>query len=561
MSGTFPKVTVTHYADPWCWKCWGLEPVLQRLNEVYGDQIRVVYKTGGLIKKLNPWIAEEGLSGFGELNTWIKQTRQEMRIPFDTSYLVDTKPESSWPACIAVEAAGEQGSEAGYRFYRSLVETIQLFSKDGSDRAVQLEVARGADLDIKKFVKDLDNPALKKKLLSQRKTKDRQGMNFSTLMITDEATGKSIRVNGYEPEPYEKAIDKLVEGRLWKRAPIDIIDYIEQRKNNFITAREISSVFSIEQQEARRRLEALSNQGILKRTAMPRVGTFWSMNPLFTSPTLTLEQVELAHVTPTKGAAKPVELERILRPVIKRLYSEVSTQPGKGFHFPVGKDAALRVGYPQHELDQIPRTAVESFAGVNYPFAAQVIRPGDTVLDIGSGAGTDVLVSAQKTGKKGKVIGLDFTEAMIRKARSNIRKAGLRNVNIVKGEATKIPLPDQSVDVITTNGVLNLVVNKEKALGQMYRVLRRGGHVQISDVLVKKDVASVCGIVPQLWAECIGGAAVEGEFIGMMKKVGFADPRIIRRTDYFASSPSQQMKRLAKTFKAESAVVTGSKPR
>jgi len=560
LPGQQEKVTVLHYADPWCWKCWGFEPVLQRLNEVYGDQIQVVYKTGGLIEHLDSWIREEGLSSYDELDSWIRQTKQEMKIPFDTSYLVDIRPESSWPACIAVEAAREQGGELGYRFYRSLVEAIQVLGKDGSDRTIQLEVARVVGLDMKRFLRDLDDPRIRARFLSSRKAKERKGGTFSTLVISNQKTGKSVKVTGYEPGPYEEAIDKLVGGRLWKRTPIDIIDYVERRKNHLITAREISSVFSIGEKEARRRLEALSEQGILGESKLRGVGIFWSMNPSFSSPSLTLEQVELAHVRPTKKIAKPVELERILRPVIRKLYSDVSQEPEKGFHFPVGRNAALRVGYPAHELDRIPSTAVESFAGVGYPFAAKVIRGGDTVLDVGSGSGTDVLVSALRAGPKGKVTGLDFTEAMIQKAELNIAKSKCSNATIVKGEATKIPLPEDAFDVVTSNGVLNLVPNKEKALTEIFRVLRPGGHFQIADILTMKDVRATCGVIPQLWAECIGGAAVEEDFVRLMKSVGFKGTRAVRRVDYFSESPSPEMRRLAKTFGGSSVVIIASKP-
>ncbi len=554
------KITVLHYADPWCWKCWGLEPVIQRLNEVYGDQVEVVYKTGGLFERLDSWIAEEGLTGYEDLETWIKQSKQEMRIPFDASYLTDTRPESSWPACVAVEAAWEQGSRLGYEFYRSLIEAIQLLGKDGSDKAVQVEVARTAGLDVDRFVRDLDDPKIKARFLAHRQAMNRAGMNFSSLVIADESSGKSVKVSGYEPGPYEQAIDELVGGRFWKRSPIDIIDYIERRKGHLITAREISSVFSVEERDALRRLEALSNAGILKQTELPQVGVVWSISPTFSSPSLTLEQVELAHVIPMERATKPVELERILRPVIKRLYSDVSREPQKGFHFPVGRDAALLVGYPRRELDRIPETAVESFAGVGYPFAAAVIRKGDAILDVGSGSGTDVLISALKTGPEGDVTGLDFTESMIRKAEANIAKSKTRNAKIVKGEATKIPLPGESVDVVTSNGVLNLVPNKERALREIFRTLKPKGHFQIADILTKGDVTATCGVVPQLWAECIGGAAVETDFIGLMKTVGFEGIRSVRRMDYFSASPSPEVRRLAATFGADSVVIRATKP-
>src|SRR2546428_6574571 len=172
----------------------------------------------------------------------------------------------------------------------------------------------------------------------------------------------------------------------------------------------------------------------------------------------------------------------------------------------MGLEALRYLGYPEEDLRKLPPTATESFAGVGYPHAAKVMRPGDAVVDIGSGSGTDVLYAALKVGPKGTVYGLDITPAMIAKARTNIAKTGARNVQILEGDATKIPLPDESVDVVTSNGVLNLVPDKPAAFQEIFRVLRHGGHLQLPDILVEKDVGAACGVYPPLWADCIGGA-------------------------------------------------------
>jgi ubiquinone/menaquinone biosynthesis C-methylase UbiE len=126
---------------------------------------------------------------------------------------------------------------------------------------------------------------------------------------------------------------------------------------------------------------------------------------------------------------------------------------------------------------------------------------------------------------------------------------------------TRIPIDDGSVDVVTSNCVLNLVPDKEKAFQEIYRVLKPGGKIQISDIVVQSNVQKVCGLIPQLWADCIGGAAVEGEYMSTIKRAGFRDARVIKRLDYFASSPSENTKRLTKTFGAESVVIVGTKPR
>jgi ubiquinone/menaquinone biosynthesis C-methylase UbiE len=246
---------------------------------------------------------------------------------------------------------------------------------------------------------------------------------------------------------------------------------------------------------------------------------------------------------------------------VKGLYTQVATNPHKTYHFPLGRNALLHVGYPKKEIEKLPESALESFAGVGFPHASNAITPGDTVLDIGSGSGTDVLYSSLLTGSGGKVFGLDITDAMIEKARANVAKMGAKNVKIIKGDATKIPLEDESVDVVTSNGVLNLVPDKAKAFKEIYRVLKSGGRIQIADIVVQSDVQKVCGLIPQLWADCIGGAAVESKYLETIRKSGFKSAKIIKRLDYFAASSSENTKRLTKTFDAESVVITGSKPR
>jgi len=244
---------------------------------------------------------------------------------------------------------------------------------------------------------------------------------------------------------------------------------------------------------------------------------------------------------------------------VQHLYTEVAQEPHKAYHFPLGLEALRFVGYPDDDLKKLPPTATESFAGVGYPFATRSIATGDTVLDIGSGSGTDVLYASLKVGPKGKVMGLDFTPAMIAKARANIKRMDAKNVTIVEGNATKIPLPDASVDVITSNGVLNLVPDKAAAFREIFRVLRPGGRLQLADIVVQEDVGAVCGLNPQLWADCIGGAAVEKEYLRTIRDAGFEDVKVERRSDYFSKSRSESTKRITKTFGAESVVLSARK--
>jgi len=251
--------------------------------------------------------------------------------------------------------------------------------------------------------------------------------------------------------------------------------------------------------------------------------------------------------------------EFIIR-AVKEMYTDVAGHPEKEFHFPTGRSACAFVGYPAEELDAIPATAVESFAGVGYPHKGGFIGAGDTVLDIGSGSGTDVLIAALRAGPTGKIYGLDMTEAMLAKLRANIAAAGARNVEVLEGSAEAIPLPDASVDVVTSNGVLNLVPDKAKAFREIERVLNPGGRVQIADIVVASPISDECRSNPQLWAECVVGASLEDQYLELFAQAGLTDITVLRRFDYFAGSSSEQTRQVAGSFDAASIEVTMRKP-
>ena len=173
---------------------------------------------------------------------------------------------------------------------------------------------------------------------------------------------------------------------------------------------------------------------------------------------------------------------------VEQMYGDVATQPGRTFHFPTGRLACLFVGYPADLLDRIPAAATESFAGVGYPFAIGAIREGDTVLDIGSGSGTDVLIASILAGESGSVYGLDITSAMREKLLRNAQEMNAANIHVLEGNAERIPLPDASVDVVTSNGVLNLVPDKQSAFREIARVLKPSGRLQIADIALRVPV-------------------------------------------------------------------------
>ena len=247
---------------------------------------------------------------------------------------------------------------------------------------------------------------------------------------------------------------------------------------------------------------------------------------------------------------------------VKLMYTQVANKPEKGFHFPVGRAACQFVGYPAAQLDQIIATATESFAGVGYPFQADVIRTGDTVLDIGAGAGTDAFIAALYTGDQGIVYGLDMTVAMHEKLIKNCEAAGVTQIRPLIGNAEDIPLDDATVDVVTSNGVLNLVPDKSTSFAEIYRVLKPGGSIQISDIVINKHYEDLdtSRANPQLWAECIVGALNEDHYLQVFADAGFKDLVVLDRVNYFAGSSSAPTRSTAEYFGARTVVLKGRKP-
>jgi arsenite methyltransferase len=235
---------------------------------------------------------------------------------------------------------------------------------------------------------------------------------------------------------------------------------------------------------------------------------------------------------------------------VKDMYTAVATTPDAQFHFPVGREACGHVGYAAELLDDVPETALESFAGVGCPFRAGAIQPGHVVLDVGSGSGTDALIAARLVGPEGKVWALDMTPAMAGKLRALVAGRGLRNVEVLEGNAEAIPLPDGSVDVITSNGMLNLVPDKRRAIAEIFRVLRPGGRAQIADIVIRRPVTLDCKADPKLWAECVVGATVDEDYLDLFRDAGFEDVSVLREHDYFSASRSRDTREVARRFGA-----------
>jgi SAM-dependent methyltransferase len=182
--------------------------------------------------------------------------------------------------------------------------------------------------------------------------------------------------------------------------------------------------------------------------------------------------------------------------------------------------------YDSSQTSQIPEEAVLASLGCGNPTALAQLNPGEIVLDLGSGGGIDVLLSARRVGPAGKAYGLDMTDEMLALARENQRKAGVQNVEFLKGEIEHIPLPDNSVDVIISNCVINLSADKDLVLGEAYRVLKPGGRFAVSDVVLRGDVPAEIRRSMELWVGCIAGALEEYEYVRRLAKAGFTSIQI-----------------------------------
>jgi len=194
----------------------------------------------------------------------------------------------------------------------------------------------------------------------------------------------------------------------------------------------------------------------------------------------------------------PVDVD-VLRSEIQKTYTEVSTEQDQDFIFPTGRAWAEELGYPQPELSRVPDASVESFAGVANHWLLGRIERGARVLDLGCGAGTDLLIAAQMAGLEGEAIGIDMTPAMLDRALASAREMRLPNVEVHEGLIESLPLDDASVDVVISNGVIDLVVDKEAVFDEIDRVLRPGGRLQIADVVIHKEVSEDARKRIDLW--------------------------------------------------------------
>jgi arsenite methyltransferase len=237
-----------------------------------------------------------------------------------------------------------------------------------------------------------------------------------------------------------------------------------------------------------------------------------------------------------------------LRAEVRDKYKEVAIDPTQGFHFHTGRPLARLLGYPDDIVDGLPADAVASFAGVDNPFAAAPIPKGAKVLDLGSGGGFDCFVASRLVGSTGEVIGVDMTPEMLERARRVADEIGASNVEFREGILEDLPVEDGWADVVISNGVLNLVADKPRVLGQAFRTLRPGGVLQFADIAADAEVPDAARCDIGLWTDCIAGSRSVDEWCTLITDAGFAEVAVGLATDTFGGAPGETNARRFEVF-------------
>ena len=222
-----------------------------------------------------------------------------------------------------------------------------------------------------------------------------------------------------------------------------------------------------------------------------------------------------------------------LREAIKAEYKEVVCNVNHEIHFTSGRKLAQRLGYSEKTMSYIPEEAIRPFAGVGNPFAMGGLVEGEVILDIGSGGGFDCLYASVISEGLTEIYGLDMTDAMIEQASRNVSDTGVTNIKFIKGYAEEMPFPTASIDLVISNGVINLCPDKYKVYREIYRVLKPGGRFMIGDVMLEKAVPDESRDLIHLWTNCVAGAITQNEYLEIVKSAGFKSPAIKNSYDVF----------------------------
>jgi SAM-dependent methyltransferase len=226
------------------------------------------------------------------------------------------------------------------------------------------------------------------------------------------------------------------------------------------------------------------------------------------------------------SAKNPLEQVRVL-------YTELARYPENDFGWGKGKENVRTLGYAEEWLNDLPDIVWESAAAVGNPFSLGPIHAGETVVDIGCGAGADACIAAMLVGEEGKVFGIDCTPAMVTKASANARACGFPQAVFQEAEMAELPLPDWTADVVISNGAINLAEDKHAVLGEVFRVMRPGGRLQIADMVRNPPTEnSACCSGEESWADCVSGTVEPDTFLSMLSKAGFIDVELFGFTGY-----------------------------
>ena len=224
---------------------------------------------------------------------------------------------------------------------------------------------------------------------------------------------------------------------------------------------------------------------------------------------------------------------------IKRMYTDVAEHPEVEYHFEMGRKLAERLGYTKEELDGIPQEAVDSFAGVGHVFELADMKAGDVVLDLGSGSGMDSFCAANKVGKTGEVFGIEMTNAQLEKARKLKQTGTFDQAYFVAGHIESLPIIANSIDVVISNGVINLSSKKKNVFKEAARVLKTGGKLVIADIISNKKLPDSITSNATLWAACIGGAMELNEYTNYIRHAGFEVKAVKENSYTFISSSAR----------------------
>jgi arsenite methyltransferase len=242
------------------------------------------------------------------------------------------------------------------------------------------------------------------------------------------------------------------------------------------------------------------------------------------------DEMTRAQDLPQLDASSLVDGER-LESEVKAMYRHVAREESSALHFEVGRELAEHLGYPPDLLDAIPAEAVASFAGVGYHLDLAELQPGESVLDLGSGSGTDVFGAAVQVGASGRVVGVDITDEQLAKAARLRERDGFRQIELVEAHIEELPFEDGSFDAVISNGVINLSVLKGRVFAEAARVLRPGGRFAITDIVSGRALKERTRRNVELWAACIAGAIPRTKYLEALAEEGL-ETRAVRKNDY-----------------------------